>query len=173
MKQQIHHYRKGVIRQMTHQAEKRNTRFTHSPKSHKQTLILKAALSYFVIVFITGCLLGTIRVLYGVPQFGLRAAELIEMPFMLIAMVSAAYLTIQKMSIPSTLWARLEMGLMALMFLLLAEFGAVLQLRGLSFADYLANRDPISGTIYYIMLFVFVAVPCFISQKEERPRQSF
>ncbi len=32
-------------------------------------------------------------------------------------------------------------------------FGLVLWLRGLSIREYLATRDPVSGTIYYVMVF--------------------
>jgi hypothetical protein len=44
--------------------------------------ILKAAAAYFALVFGTGFVLGTIRVLWVVPQLGLRNAELLEQPIM-------------------------------------------------------------------------------------------
>src|SRR5438876_5028581 len=47
------------------------------------------------------------------------------------------------------------MGGIALVFLLVAEFGFVLWLRGLSIREYLATRDPVSGTVYYVMLGIF------------------
>ena len=40
--------------------------------------ILKAALLYFALVFGSGLLLDPIRILWVVPQFGTRLAELIE-----------------------------------------------------------------------------------------------
>jgi hypothetical protein len=52
--------------------------------------ILKAATIYFAIVFGFGFVFGTIRVFSIVPRFGERVAELIEMPFMLIAIVLGA-----------------------------------------------------------------------------------
>ena len=48
--------------------------------------------------------------------------------------------------------SRLGMGLVALGLMLVAEFGLVLWLRGLSIKEYLATRDPVSGTVYYVML---------------------
>ena len=48
------------------------------------------AFAYFLIVFGAGFLLGTIRVLLLLPVLGERAAELLEMPFMLIVIVLAA-----------------------------------------------------------------------------------
>ena len=41
----------------------------------------------------------------------------------------------------------------ALALLLVAEFGLALWLRGLSIREYLATRDPVSGTVYYVMVF--------------------
>jgi hypothetical protein len=49
--------------------------------------ILKAALLYFAIVFGVGFVLGTIRTLWLVPRLGARAAELLEMPVMLVVIV--------------------------------------------------------------------------------------
>jgi len=42
------------------------------------------------------------------------------------------------------------MGCVALGLLLAAEFTLVLWLRGLSISEYLASRDPVSGTVYYV-----------------------
>jgi type IV secretory pathway TrbD component len=50
---------------------------------------------------------------------------------------------------------------------LTAEFTLVLWLRGMSISDYLANRDPVSGTVYYIMLGVFAVVPLFVNRTRE------
>ena len=58
--------------------------------------------------------------------------------------------------------ARLGMGCMALVLMLIAEFGFVLWIRGLSIRDYLATRDPVSGTVYYLMLAVFAAMPLLV-----------
>ena len=44
---------------------------------------------YFVLVFGAGFVLGPIRILWLVPQFGTRAAELMEVPVMLVVIVSA------------------------------------------------------------------------------------
>jgi len=40
--------------------------------------ILKAGLIYFALVFGAGFILGPIRLRWGVPRFGTRAAELME-----------------------------------------------------------------------------------------------
>ncbi|MGB3293955.1 MAG: hypothetical protein WBB01_13290 [Phormidesmis sp.] len=130
-------------------------------------IALRAGLFYFLMVFSAGFALGIVRVLWAVPRFGTRAAELIEMPLMLIVMVGAAAWIVRRWAVPPDLLARLGMGFTALGLLLFAEVGAVLQLRGLSLAEYLSSRDPVSGTVYYLLLFIFAALPCFISQKED------
>jgi len=57
------------------------------------------------------------------------------------------------------------MGGIALVFLLVAEFGLVLWLRGLSIREYLATRDPVSGTVYYMMLGVFAIMPLLLARR--------
>jgi hypothetical protein len=136
------------------------------PASQRQWLIFKSGLLYFLIVFAVGFALGSIRVLLVVPYFGTRVAELLEMPFMLIAIIATARWLVRRLAIPPTLKARLGMGLVALSFLLVADFGAVLYLRGISISDYFATRDPISGTLYYVMLGVFAMMPWLVARRK-------
>ncbi len=133
---------------------------------------LKAGLFYFLIVFAAGFTFGTIRVLWVVPRVGTRVAELMEMPLMLVAIVCAAYWVIRRSALPSLLWVRLAMGLTALGLLLFADFGVVLQLQGLSIDDYFRSRDPVSSTVYYVMLLVFAVMPCFIARSEINRQQA-
>jgi hypothetical protein len=46
--------------------------------------ILKAGVLYFALVFGTGFVLGPIRILWVVPRFGARIAELMEAPIMIV-----------------------------------------------------------------------------------------
>lgn len=126
--------------------------------------ILKAGLLYFAIVFGAGFAFGTIRTLWVVPRVGTRVAELMETPIMLAVTIVAARWTVLHLAIPSTPSARLTMGAIAVVFLILAEFGLVLWLRGLSIREYLSNRDPVSGTVYYVMLVVFAIMPIFVAK---------
>jgi type IV secretory pathway TrbD component len=54
------------------------------------------------------------------------------------------------------------MGCISLVLMLVAELGLVLWLRGLSIKEYLATRDPVSGTVYYVMLGVFAVMPLLV-----------
>ena len=57
------------------------------------------------------------------------------------------------------------MGFVALGLLLVAEFTLVLWLRRLSIREYLATRDPVSGTVYYAMLAVFAIMPLLVARR--------
>jgi hypothetical protein len=84
------------------------------------------ALAYFAIVFGIGFLLGSIRVLWLVPQLGLRYAELAEMPIMLLAIFFAARWVTQYFAVPPAISSRLVVGIAALICLLMVEFTVVL-----------------------------------------------
>ena len=127
--------------------------------------ILKAGLLYFVLVFGAGFVLGPIRIFWLVPRVGTRMAELMEMPVMFLVTVIAARWVIRRLAVPPDFPSRLRMGGIALGLLLTAEFSLVLWLRGLSFSEYLASRDPVSGTAYYLMLGAFAVLPLFIARR--------
>ena len=124
--------------------------------------VVKAGVLYFTLVFGAGFVLGTIRTLWVVPRVGTRKAELMETPIMLVVTIVAARSIILRLGLPFTFSARLGMGRIALALLLVAEFGLVLWLRGLSIREYLATRDPVSGTVYYVMLAVFAVMPLLV-----------
>lgn len=117
--------------------------------------IVKAGILYFALVFGAGFVLGPIRVFWVVPHLGERTAELMERPIMLGVMMVTARWLVRQLAVSSTWSSRLGMGGIALGFLLAAELTAVLWLRGLSIDEYVAGRDPVSGTRYLVMLGVF------------------
>ena len=128
-------------------------------------LVLKAAGLYFALVFGAGFVLGPIRLLWLVPRFGARTAELMEMPVMLAVIIAAARWIPRRLAVPSAASARLGMGGVALFLLLTAEFTLVLWLRGVSISEYFASRDPVSGTVYYVMLGIFAVMPLLVARK--------
>lgn len=129
---------------------------------------MKAALLYFVLIFGAGFVLGPVRLLWAVPRFGTRTAELMEMPIMLVVTIVAARWVIRRLDVPPTVRSRLVMGGTALGLLLLAEFVLVLRVRGLSFAEYLASRDPVSGNVYYAMLLIVAIMPLVVVRHHSR-----
>jgi len=125
---------------------------------------VKAAAVYSALVFAAGFVLGTIRTLWIVPRVGMRTAELLETPFMILMSLVAARWTIRRFGIPATTSVRLGMGGSALGLMLVAEFGFVMWLRGLSIREYLAARDPVSGTVYCMALLVFALMPLMVKR---------
>jgi hypothetical protein len=122
------------------------------------------ALAYFAIVFGAGFLLGTIRVLWLVPQLGVRWAELSEMPIMLVVIFSAAHWVTKHFSVPPIVASRLIIGLIALICLLMTEFTLVLWLQGIPVSEYLENRDPIAGAFYIASLILFALMPLLVNR---------
>lgn len=127
--------------------------------------ILKPGVLYFALVFAAGFALGTIRTLWIVPRTGDRAAELMEAPVMLLVSLMAARWVVRRLAVPYTTGRRLGMGAIAFGLMLLAEFALVLQLRGLSISQYLATRDRVSGTVYYLSLVVFAVMPMLVARR--------
>ena len=126
--------------------------------------ILKASVLYFALVFGAGFVLGPIRILRVVPRFGTRMAELMEAPIMFVITIVAAWWIVRRLAVPSTPSIRLGMGCIALGLLLVTEFTLVLWLRGLSISEYLGSRDPVSGTVYYVLLGVYAIMPLLVAR---------
>ena len=126
---------------------------------------LKAGVLYFALAFAAGFVLGIFRVLWIVPSFGARAAELMEAPIMLLVIILAARWVVRRLALPASAAVRLGAGFIALGFLLVSEFTVVLALRHLTIAEYLAGRDPVAGTVYIVMLLVFALMPLLTARK--------
>ena len=92
---------------------------------------VKAGILYFALVFGAGFVLGTIRTLWVVPRVGARK-ELMETPIMLGVIIVVARWIVIRLAVPPAPSARLEMGCIALILMLIAEFGFVLWIRGIS-----------------------------------------
>jgi len=88
-----------------------------------------------------------------------------EAPIMFLVIIIAARWIVRRLAVPYTLYIRLGMGCVALGLPLVAEFTLALWLRGLSMSDYLASRDPVSGTVYYVMLGVFAIMPLLVARR--------
>ena len=72
--------------------------------------VLAAGTLYFALVFGAGFVLGTLRVLLVVPRLGERAAELAEMPVMLVVSMVAARWVVKRLALPASARVRLGMG---------------------------------------------------------------
>jgi len=76
---------------------------------------------YFLIVFLAGFALGSLRVFLVAPGLGDTTAVLLELPWMLAASWFACRLLIRRMAVAANLAPRLLMGLTGFILLMLAE----------------------------------------------------
>ncbi len=123
---------------------------------------LRLAVAYAAIVYVAGFILGFLRVVFLVPIIGMRYAELCELPLMLCV----CYLAAQKIA----LWCdspsqAVRVGWVACGMLLAAEVGMAAAIFGKSIWEALVQKDPISGTAYYLALLVFGALPGYLKSR--------
>ena len=116
------------------------------------TQSIKAGLAYFALVFGAGFVLGALRVSLLVPRFGERISELSEIT--------------RRFAVPLSIPARLGTGLLALGLLLAAELLLAAVLQDRSLADYVASRDPVSGSVYLAMLALFALMPVLLARTD-------
>jgi hypothetical protein len=123
---------------------------------------LQAALLYFAWVMGIGFALGAARVPLLVPRIGERYAELAEMPFMLVAIVFAARRVVRRFELSPRPAIRLQVGFVALALSVVAELALAAALQGRSVVAYIASRDPVSGSVYLVMLAIFALMPAIL-----------
>lgn len=124
--------------------------------------VIAAGLRYFVLVFGAGFLLALVRIPFLVPRLGERWAELIETPFMLVVIVLAARHVVRRAPLASTAQAVVAGGI-GLLLLLAAEVMVGVAFRdATSLRDFVAQRDPVAGSVYLAMLVVFAAMPALV-----------
>lgn len=121
-----------------------------------------AGLTYFALVFGAGFVLGALRVTLVVPRLGVRTAELLEMPVMLGVVVVAARRIVRRFALPAAVPSRIRVGTVALAFLVAAELLLSVVISDRSLSEYIASRDPVSGSVYLLMLVVFAAMPALL-----------
>jgi len=134
---------------------------------HAGMRVLRAGVAYFALVFAAGFVLGAVRVPLLVPRLGERTAELLELPFMGLVVVLVSRWR-QRRTPELSPSQQLGVGGFALLLLLTAEcaLGAVLQ--GRSPIEVLLAHDPVSGSVYYVLLVVFALLPWWWSRRVSR-----
>ena len=125
--------------------------------------VLVPSVIYFGIVFGVGFLLASIRIPFLLPVFGERVAELIETPFMLVAIFLSARWLVRKFRLLNRFAASIAIGYVAAALLLFIEFSVVLWIRGLSISEYMKARDPIAAIVYYAAVGIFAVMPAVFS----------
>jgi hypothetical protein len=81
----------------------------------------KAGSIYFLVVFAAGFVMGTVRVVAMAPTLGHTGAVILELPVMLTIAWFASRHAIARFGVPAALSARLTMGTLAFVLVMLAE----------------------------------------------------
>ena len=134
----------------------------HSP-------ILRAGITYFLLVFAAGFIFGSIRVPFVVPLIGARRAELIEMPIMLYVIVRSSKHVVQRFSAGTSLWV----GAVGLVLMVFAELSTAFIISGSvvgMLEKSLWKRDPVSGSVYLVMLGIYAVMPMLHKKMEKDSR---
>ena len=126
---------------------------------------IRGGITYFILVYAAGWMLGPIRQFLVVPRLGETVAVMLEAPLMLAAIGAAALWVTRRFTLPSRLGARLAMGLVALALLLLAEAAAAVWLRGIGLAGYLARFATPPGVITLLLFLVFAVMPALVARR--------
>lgn len=136
-----------------------------SQRRHLAIAVVGGGAAYFLIVFAIGFVLGVVRTLWFVPRIGVRWAELLEIPAMVVVIYRAARWVSRWFRLADHRRAvQVGIGLVGLLLLVGAELYLALQLSGQSPAEYVASRDPVSGTAYGLSLVLFVLMPTLVTR---------
>jgi hypothetical protein len=127
--------------------------------------VLEAGASYFAVVFAAGIVFGVVRVLWALPRYGERTAELMEAPFMLAVIVAAAWWITRRFASAFSPMQRFGTGMVALGLLVAVESWFVLLLEELTLAQYFAGRDAVASVVYMTLLGLFAAMPALVPRR--------
>lgn len=134
-----------------------------------RTRLWLPAAAYFGWVFAAGFVLGVLRVTFLAPAWGVRTAELVELPVMVaLSWLAARWVT--RRWPPASIVSALAVGGLALGLMLLLELTLVVQVQGLGLGQYLAGRDPVAFAAYLLSLLVFALWPAWFAWLNTRER---
>lgn len=116
---------------------------------------------YFLLIFLLGMALGTIRVLLIEPRLGAVASVLVELPFMLAASWFVCGWLIRYLAVPPTFLSRAAMGGLASLLLMGAELGLSLFAVGGTVTEHFADYGQTAPLIGLLGQLAFAAFPLF------------
>lgn len=116
---------------------------------------------YFLLIFLLGMALGTVRILLLEPRLGAIGSVLAEVPFMLAASWFVCGRLIRYLSVPAVVSSRFAMGASAFLLLMAAELALdLLAMGGTAAAHFAAYRGgaPLIGLLGQIAFALFPLV---------------
>jgi len=120
--------------------------------------MIRAAASYWAVVFALGFVLGTVRVLWVIPRVGLVPANLLELPLILAASWFAAGWLVRRFALKAGGEA-LAVGALAFAILMAAESALAGVLSGQSPAQWLAGLSEPHAVLGLAGQVVFALMP--------------
>lgn len=126
---------------------------------------LRAGLAYFAILFATGFLVGTVRVLLIEPQLGPVASVLIELPLMLALSWFVARRLIARFDPSASVKDRIVMGSSAVLLLVCAEMLLGALAFGMSATEQLARYATPRGVLTLVGQVGFALIPVLAGRK--------
>lgn len=130
---------------------------------------LRLSILYFGLVFLAGVVLGSVRVPFLQPALGVRYAELLEMPLMVLVIWQAAQFTIWELEggygESLAFVTPVLIGALAFLWLVAVELAGTAVLRGgwwNGLSVYLAERDAVAGPVYAGVVLLYALMPWFV-----------
>lgn len=127
---------------------------------------LKAPFLYFLLVYLAGFALGTVREFLVTPAVGLTNALLIETPVMVVVCLFAARFVLDRTPEARTPGDRLFVGCAAFILLLLAEEAMSQILRGISIFTLWADFELLAAIANIVGLSLFMLMPLLVGRKQ-------
>ena len=123
---------------------------------------------YFLLLFALGFVLGTIRVLFIVPQIGQFLAVIAEVPVMLTAAFLISRWTVQRWQVPPDTAIRWGMVLWFLALLIVFETSLGIAIFGRTVGEQWAAFGTPPGLVGLLAQFVAALLPVFIGVHEPK-----
>jgi len=123
--------------------------------------VISLAFYYFGLCFITGCLItyGRVTLLMPLKLLTQPQAELISLPVWLLFVALWARYMIINYEIPRVGGFRLAIGILALVFMVLAELGSGLLMYSQGWSSWVWETDPLAAGFGTISLLLFGLMP--------------
>lgn len=90
---------------------------------------------------------------------------------MLVVIVLGARYIVKRFQLSPDRSVRLQVGAIALMLSVAAELLLATVMQDRSITQYIASRDPVSGSVYLLLLMVFALMPALLGHAKSRDRQ--
>ncbi len=132
------------------------------------TSMARAGTLCFMVTFIAGFVLGTVRQLVVAPVAGEAAAVALEAPFMLVVAFVAARWVVSRYRLPPKLDVRAGVGLIALTLLLSTEVAAAGALRGWTVSEWIGHFGTPAGMLSLLLFLLFAAMPTILLTRQSR-----